>query len=388
MQPRAGTFTYGVEPVDGAFRIQVDLDAAAHIVGTGADRYVVFGDVDADAQAFLIDVREVPPGLFGILVRHVEADMIQSVNLHLVVDGPCHDVARGEGEAFVVLLHELLSVRQAQHAAVSAHRLGDEEGRMGLRRIVEDGGVELYELHVLHGSLGPVDHCDAVSCGDHRIGGHGIDGSHTACRHERDSAQERVDLPGLGVEDVCSVAFYVRCPARHLYAEVVLCDDFHGVMVLEHGDVAVVPHGFHQPALYLETGVVGMMEDAEVAVPALPVQVVVAVLVLVEVHTPSDERPDGVRGVADDVLHGRQVGNVVAGDHRVVDVLLEIVYGKVGYGCHASLCLGRVGFFQGGLAYKCDLSLAAFRHAQRIAHSCDTAADNEEVEFVYHNSLF
>lgn len=58
--------------------------------------YVVLGDVDADAETLRIDVREVMLGLFWVLVSNVEANMIQTVNLHLLVDGTSHDVARGK----------------------------------------------------------------------------------------------------------------------------------------------------------------------------------------------------------------------------------------------------------------------------------------------------
>ncbi len=50
-------------------------------------------------------------GFLRVLMGYVEAYMVESVDLHLVVDGACYDVARGERKTRVVLLHEFLAVR-------------------------------------------------------------------------------------------------------------------------------------------------------------------------------------------------------------------------------------------------------------------------------------
>ena len=88
---------------------------------------------------------------------------------HLVVDGSCHNVAWSKAEALIVFLHELLPVRQSENASISTHGLGDEVCRMRFLRIVEHGWMELDELHVLHFSLSPVHHGDAVAGGDVRV---------------------------------------------------------------------------------------------------------------------------------------------------------------------------------------------------------------------------
>ena len=38
-------------------------------------------------------------GLFGVFVGNIEADMVQTVNLHLVVNGACDDVTWRKREA-------------------------------------------------------------------------------------------------------------------------------------------------------------------------------------------------------------------------------------------------------------------------------------------------
>ena len=376
VQSGAGTFAHGIESADAALPVEIDLYAAAHVVGAGCHGDVLPCDVDADAEALGIDVGEVVLGLLGVLVRDVEADVVQSVNLHLAVDGAGHDVARGQREPFVVLLHELLAVRQAQDAAVAAHSLGDEVGRMRLLRVEEHGGMELHELHVLHLSLGAIDHSYAVAGSNVGVGGRGIDGSRAACCHERHLAQVGIHLSGVGVEDVCTVALYVGGAARDAYAEVVLCDDFHGEVVLQYLDVGVVAHGFHEAALYLCPRVVGMVQDAELRVSALTVKVELAVFLLVEIDTPLQQVADALRGIPHHLLHGCRVADVVARNHRVLNVLFEVIDQQVRHRRDAALCLGRVCFLEGRLADERHLALACIGHFQRVAHAGHAASYN------------
>ena len=63
-------------------------------------------------------------------------------------------------------------------------------------------------------------------------------------------------------------------------------DDFHGVEVGEDGDIRVTLHFFYQAGLYLGAGVVFMMQDAELGMPAFAVQVELSVLLFIEVHPP------------------------------------------------------------------------------------------------------
>ena len=146
----------------------------------------------------------------------------------------------------------------------------------------------------------------------------------------------------------------------------------------------VRPHGRHQSALNFEPGIVGMMKNAEVAVSAFAVQVVLPIFVLIKLHAPLHKRFDGIGCIAHNVFHGGQVRNVVAGNHRVVDVLFKIVYVKVGYGRHSALRFGRVSFVQSCFAHKGNLPFSAFCHTQCVTHACYTAADNKEVELLYH----
>ena len=73
--------------------VQVYLDAATHVVRSRANGNIVLGDVNAHRQTFLVDIGEVVARLFGVLMGDVQTDVVQSVNLHLLVDGASHDVA-------------------------------------------------------------------------------------------------------------------------------------------------------------------------------------------------------------------------------------------------------------------------------------------------------
>ena len=92
-------------------------------------------------------------GLLWVLVRYIEAYVVESVYLHLLVYGTCNDVAWCQRQTLVVFLHERLAIGQTEYATIATHGLGDEIGGMGLTRMIECRGVELYELHVLHHSL-------------------------------------------------------------------------------------------------------------------------------------------------------------------------------------------------------------------------------------------
>ena len=102
----------------------------------GAHGYIFFCDVDAHAKALFVDMWKMSFRFFGIFVCQVKAHIVQSVYLHFVVDGSCHDVSRCKRKAFVVFLHKLLSVWQSKHGSIATHRLGDKESRMCFRRIV------------------------------------------------------------------------------------------------------------------------------------------------------------------------------------------------------------------------------------------------------------
>ena len=71
-------------------------------------------------------------------------------------------------------------------------------------------------------------------------------------------------------------------------AQVVLGDNLYGIEVGEDGDVRVTFHFFNQAGLNFSTGIVFMMQDAELRVTAFAVQVKLSVFFFIEVYTPLD----------------------------------------------------------------------------------------------------
>ena len=388
VQTGAGAFAHGVESVDAALSVEVNLDAAAHVVGRGHDGDVLLRDVNADGEALGVDVGEVMLGLLGVLVGDVEADVVEGVNLHLVVDGAGDDVARSERESFVVLLHEFLAVGQTQDAAVAAHGLGDEVGGVGLLRVVEHGGVELHEFHVLDFAFGAVYHSDAVAGGDVGVRRGGVDGARASRSHEGDAREIGVHLSRLGVKDVGTEAFDVGCASGHTDAEVVLGDDFDGEVILQNLDVGTTAHGSHESALDFGTRVVGVVQDAEFGVSAFAVQVELSVGVLVEVDAPLDEFLNLCRGIAHHLFHGFAVADVVARNHCVLNVLFKVIDQQVGDAGDAALRFGCVCLLECGLADDGDFPFLCPCHLEGITHAGYTRADDEEVKFTCHDTVY
>ena len=253
----------------------------------------------------------------------VEADMIQTVNLHLLIDSTGHNVTGSQRQTLIVFLHELFAIRQFQNTAIATHGLGDEVGRVGLLRIVEHSGVELHELHVGNGAFGTIHHSDAVACCNDGIGGREIYGTTATCTHHRDFRKIGIYLLRLGIQHIGAIALDVGRAACNANAQMVLGDNLYSKMILFDVDVGIVSHGFHQSALDLGTRIVGMMEDAELGVTALAVQVEGAIFRLVEVHPPFHQFLDLSGGVAYHLLHRLAVGDVVSSDDSVGNVLVE-----------------------------------------------------------------
>ena len=247
--------------------------------------------------------------------------------------------------------------------------------------------MKLHELHVLDRSLGPVNHRDAVARGDVRVGRGGIHGSRSACCHQGDAAQEGVYLMGIGVQDVCAVALDVGSLAGHLDAQMVLCDDFNGEMVFQHGNVLVGSHGSHQSSLNLKARVILVVQYPEFAVSALPMQVVLAFWRLVEVDSPLHQVVDGLGGVAHNMFNRLAVGYEIACDHRVLDVFFEVVYLQISHRGDTSLCLGRVGLVQGSLANQGNFTFSTVSNFECKAHACHSTPYYQEIKFSYHDVL-
>ena len=291
---------------------------------------VILGNIDADAETLGIDVREVTLGLLRILMGNIQADMIQSVNLHLLIDGTGHDVARSQTQALIIFLHEALAVRQTQDAAVSTHCLGDEECRVGFSWMIEGCRVKLYELHISHRTLGTVNHRLAITGSDDWVGGSLINGTTSTGTHHGNLAQIGIHLLGVRIQNIGSVTVNIRCTAGNTGTQVVLSDDFYSEMIFLDIDVRAVAHSFHQTALDFSTRIISVMKNAELAVSALTMKIELAILLLVEVDTPLHELLDLLWCHGDNLLHSLIVADVITSDHCILYVLVEVIYFQVG----------------------------------------------------------
>ena len=164
-----------------------------------------------------------------------------------------------------------------------------------------------------------------------------------------------------------------------------LGDDLYGKVIFLDGDIGIAFHGFHQPALNLGTRIVGMVEDTELGVATFTMQVEGAVLFFIEVHAPVHEFLDLLRGLAHHLLHSLAVRDIVARNHRVLYVLVEIVKLEVGNTGHASLCKRSVRLVERRLADHAHTAFFCACHFQGIAHACHTSTYHKEIILVYHN---
>ena len=169
MQAGGGAFSRCVKVADVVPPVLIHLDPAADIMCRRDHRDHIPGDVDPDAQTFRIDGREMADQLVLFKMAAVEVDVIVPGKLHLVVDGAGHDIPRCQGEPGIIFMHELLAVLGPQGGPKSPYRFRDQERRT-FGRIIEGGGVELDELHILHGTFGTVYHRDPVARGDRGVG--------------------------------------------------------------------------------------------------------------------------------------------------------------------------------------------------------------------------
>ena len=201
--------------------------------------------------------------LLGILVGDVQADMVQAMHLHLLINGTSYDVAGSQTEALVIFLHERLAIGQFQHTAIATHGLRDEVCGMRLVGVVQDGGMELYELHIGHRTLGTIDHCYAVARSNHWIRGSHINSTAASRTHNGNLRQIRVHLLRLGVQHIGTIAADIGRAACHANAQMVLRDNLYSEMVLLDVDIGIVADSLHQSALYLGTRIVSVVQDAK-----------------------------------------------------------------------------------------------------------------------------
>ena len=140
--------------------------------------------------------------------------------------------------------------------------------------------------------------------------------------------------------------------ASDTHSEVMLGDDLHSEVVLLDDDVRTCAHGLHQSSLDLCTSIVGMMKDAKLRVSALTMEIERTIFLAVEVHPPLHQFANLLWCTAHHLLNGLAVADIVACNHCVLDVLLEIVDSQIGHRGHTTLCERSVSLVEACLADK------------------------------------
>ena len=294
-------------------------------------------------------------------VGEVEIDVRVLRLGHLGDDRPGDVVARGELGVGVVFGHEPHAVTVAEVGSFAPDRLGDQvSGRSG---DVEDGRVELHELHVAKLGPRPVGDGVAVGRGDRRVGRLAEELAGAPGReHGRPRPDQRRSSP-LVPDQGASASAVV---GQEVDREAVLPDP----QVLAGADL--LDHRPHQlPARRVAQGV----DDPRVRVAPFSGQGDVAVD-LVEDRAPLDQLADPLGGLADDQLDDLGVAEPLAGGEGVGDVVLEVVLGVEDTGDPA---LGIRAIALADLILGDDQDPEPFRHAERRAEPGDAAADDQDV---------
>src|SRR5574344_2092114 len=132
--------------------------------------------------------------------------------------------------------------------------------------MIQGGGVELNELHVLDSSLGSVNHGDTVSCSNHGIRGCLVDGANTTGRHKCCLGQESMYFPCPHVQNIGSVTLDVVRMSGHVLSQMVLSQDFDGKVLTVHMDIGVVLNPVDQRLLNFGTRGILVVQDTEIGV--------------------------------------------------------------------------------------------------------------------------
>jgi hypothetical protein len=356
------------------------------VMGGGHDGNEVLGDVDAELEAVGINVGEPvnykTRGFCGDVQKHAVGPAL----FHFAVDGPSHDVARGEGFERVITVHEGLAGGIAQNAAFAAHRFADEKGFGG--GMIEAGGMELNELHIGHGGPRAIGHGDAVAGGDVGIGGVKIDFAAAAGGQEDKGG-------GEGLDPVCGFVKHISAQAavarRTLYAlaarQLLGGDKVDGEMVFEHLDVGMAGHGVEQSPLDFAAGDVLGVQDAAFGMTAFAAQIQFAAAVDIafgKFHAEFDQFGDAGGALGDDGAHDLLMAEAGAGGEGVAHVHFDGVL-LAGDGGDAALGVVGVGFGAGFLGGNGDAPQMG--GLQREGKAGNAAAQDQEVKLLHEGMI-
>ncbi len=255
---------------------------------------------------------------------------------------------------------------------------------MRLSLMVKSRGMELNKLHSLDSSLGTIDHRLPITSCYHGIGSGLVYGTTTTRTHHRHLTKVSVYLLRIGIQHIGTITIYIRRTASDTCPKMMLRDNLNGEMILLYLYVGIILYRFHHPSLNLGTRIVGMMQDTELRMATLSMQVKLTILLSVEVHAPIHHFLDLRGSVPHYLFHRLAVTDIVTGNHRILNMFLEIVHFQVGNGRHTSLRERSIGLVERSLTNDANLTFVRSSNLQGVTHTGHSSADNQEIILINH----
>ena len=113
--------------------------------------------------------------------------------------------------------------------------------------------------------------------------------------------------------------------------------------------------------------IVFVVQDTELGMASFFVEVEFSILFFIKIHSPFYQFLDLCRCFSHYFFYSRAVTDPIAGNHRVFNVFLEIVYFQVGNRCYTSLSKIGIGFFQSCFTNQGDFTFVSYFQCE--AHS-------------------
>src|SRR5262245_13152714 len=133
----------------------------------GRHRQSVFGNVEAELLAGLIDLRKAMNHQITVQSRHIQKHISRSRSTHFRDDRPGNYIARRKLGPFIVTIHEPLAIGITQDPALAAHSFAQKKTWSPLD--IKRGWMELDEFHVGHFCSREIRHRHSVTGRDRRI---------------------------------------------------------------------------------------------------------------------------------------------------------------------------------------------------------------------------
>src|SRR5512133_2184460 len=120
MKACGGYFSQGIEPVDIALSVGINLYPATRIVSTWNNRYHIPGYVNPAFQAMLINIGKMIFKSLLIQMSAIEPYMIIAPYFQFIINSPCNYITWSKRSSAVVPVHEFLTGKIFQNGSITA----------------------------------------------------------------------------------------------------------------------------------------------------------------------------------------------------------------------------------------------------------------------------